>query len=175
MKQLFVLLITVGLSLTIQAQNEKLIVPWPESWIIGSKQKTNTITTVELIPAGEKIDTWSILGTTQTNSSLKGAANSAVEAVMNAAFSEAKKNASNPTLTLIDKKEDGTNPWILFKIEAAGSASDKIPESSLYYVIADGQALYSNFVAIKQTSLSTDFTNRWSGIFKSSQFVKMSP
>ncbi len=171
MKQFLILLITAGLSLAVVAQNDKLIVPWPESWKIFSKQKTQTTSNVVFIPGAEKIDNWSILGT-QTSSSIRSSATSSVDAAMKAAFNDAKKNATSPILTVIDKKEDEKTPWILFKIEGAGLKTDHSPESFLYYVIAGDNAVYSNSVAIKQATLPTDFTNRWTGIFKSSQFIK---
>lgn len=174
MKQLFILLITIGFTTTAVAQNSRLIVPWPETWKIGSEQKNHTMKMVELIPNNETIDKWTIIGTTQTYTTFKGLGNSSIESVMNTTFNEAKKNAINPTLTLIDKKEDGKNPWILFKIEAAGFKNDNTPESQLYYVVVGDNTLYSNFVAIKVATLSKEFLTHWTNIFKLSQFVNVS-
>jgi|SRR5580693_8300932 len=171
MKHLLLFLIPVCFSIPVIAQNERFIIPWPETWKIGSQEKTPTMSMVELIPNNEKIDKWTIIGTTTI---LKDKENTPIELAMNITFNEEKKNAINPTLTFIDKKEDGKNPWILFKIEAGGFKNDKTPESQLYYVIESETALYSNFVAIKEASLSKEFTNHWTGIFKSGQFIKQS-
>jgi hypothetical protein len=124
---------------------------------------------VELIPNNEKTDNWTIIGTTTIYNEKE---NTPIKLFMNITFNEAKRNAINPTLLLIDKKEDGKNPWILFKIEALGYKNDKTPESQLYYIVEGETALYSNFVAIKEASLSKEFTDHWTGIFKSSKFIK---
>ena len=129
---------------------------------------------VELVPNNESVDKWTIIGTTQTYTSLKGLKNLPIESVMNTTFNEAKKTAINPTLTFIEKKEDGKNPWILFKIESPSFKNDTNPESQLYYVIAGDDALYSNFVAIKSATLSKEFTDHWTGIFKTSLLIQVS-
>lgn len=123
----------------------------------------------EYLPKKESIDSWTILGTTMI---YKGKAGVPIEAPMNIMFNGAKKNAINPTLTVIDKKVDGDNPWILFKIEAEGFTNDKTPESQLYYIIEGENDLYSNFVAIKKSSLPAEFVDQWTAIFKASQFKK---
>jgi hypothetical protein len=175
MKQLLIFLITVCFYTSVFAQNERLVVPWPETWKIGSEQKNKTMKMVELVPNNESVDKWTIIGTTQTYTTLKGLGNSPIENIMNVTFDQAKKNAIDPKLTFIEKKEDGKNPWILFKIESASFKNDKNPESELYYVVAGDEALYSNFVAIKSASLTGEFTGHWTAIFKSSQLVKLSP
>ncbi len=171
MKQLLILLFTVCFSVSAIAQTERLVIPWPENWKIESEEKTRTMSMAELIPGNEKIDSWTIIGTTTI---FKDKENTPIETMMNITFNEAKKNAINPTLTLFDKKVDGKNPWILFKIEAGGYKNSKTPESRLFYLIEGETALYSNFVAIKEATLSKEFTDRWTNVFKLSQFVKQS-
>jgi hypothetical protein len=171
MRKSLILLFIVCFSVSAIAQTERLVVPWPENWKIGSEENTRTMSMSELIPNNEKIDNWTIIGTTTVS---KDKENTPIESVMNVTFNQAKKNAINPTLTLIDKKEDGKNPWILFKIEAAEYKDSKTAESQLYYIIEGETALYSNFVAIKEASLSREFTDRWTRVFKLSRFVKQS-
>jgi hypothetical protein len=169
MKQLLILLFFMGFAVSGIAQTERLVIPWPENWKIGTEQKNHTVNTVELISSTEKMDSWTILGSMESN---KGTGNSAMETSMNATFNEVKKNAINPILTFIDKKEVAKNPWILFKIEAAENKNNNIPESRLYYIVQGDDALYSNFVAIKEATLSKEFTKHWTGIFKLSRLVK---
>jgi hypothetical protein len=171
MKQLLIFLFSIGLFIQAIAQNERLIIPWPETWKIGSQEKNHTMSMVELIPNNEKIDQWTIIGTTTI---LTGKQDIPIESMMNITFNEAKKTAVNPTLTFIDKKEDGKNPWILFKIESASYKKNNNPESQLFYIIAGDEALYSNFVAIKESTLSKEFVDHWKGLFKSSKFIKLS-
>ena len=170
MKQVLIFLFPICFFEPAIAQTERLVIPWPETWKISSQQKNHTMTLVELIPNNEKIDKWSIIGTTTI---FTGEQDAPIESTMNITFDQAKKNAINPILTLIDKKEDGKNPWILFKIEAGGFKNDNTPESQLYYVIEGENALYSNFVAIKESTLSKEFVDHWKGLFKSSKFVKL--
>lgn len=171
MKQVLIFFFTIGFFIPAIAQNEKLVIPWPETWKIGSQEKNRTMSMVELIPNNEKIDQWTIIGTTTI---MIGKQDAPIEATMNATFNQAKKNAINPTLTLIDKKANGKNPWILFKIEAAIHQNNSSPESQLFYIVEGETALYSNFVAIKQATLSKEFTDHWTGIFKSSKLIQVS-
>ncbi len=171
MKLLLIVLFIGCFTVSSVAQTERLVIPWPENWKIGAEQKNYTGNTVELISSTEKMDSWTILGTMK---SIKGTENSTIESSMNATFNEVKKNAINPILTLIDKKEDAKNPWILFKIEAAENKNNNTPESRLYYVVRGNDALYSNYVAIKEATLSKEFTNHWAAIFKLSKIVGQS-
>jgi hypothetical protein len=171
MKQLLILLFPICFFIPAIGQTERLIIPWPESWKIGSQEKNHSMSMVELIPTNENIDHWTIIGTTTIFTGKQGVP---IEAMMNITFNEAKKTASNPMLTLIDKKEDGKNPWILFKIEAASYKNNVNPESQLFYITEGDEAVYSNFVAIKESTLSKEFVDHWKGIFKSSKFVKLS-
>ncbi len=142
MKQLLIFLFSIVFFIPAIAQNEKLVIPWPETWKIGSQEKTHTMSMVELIPNNEKIDQWTIIRTTII---LNGKHDAPIEATMNSTFNQAKKNAINPTLTLIDKKADGKNPWILFKIEAAVHQNNNSPESQLFYVVEGETALLLQF------------------------------
>jgi len=47
----------------------------------------------------------------------------------------------------------------------------KNPESQLYYIVQGNCSLYSNFVAIKEKSLTNEFVGKWKRVFKSSEFV----
>jgi hypothetical protein len=124
---------------------------------------------MEYIPKKEDINQWSIIGTTNI---YIGKARISIEAPMKITFSRAQQNAIHPTLTLIDKNAEGDHPWILFKIEAEGFKNDPQPESQLYYVIEGENDLFSNFVAVKKSILTKEFIDKWSEIFKTSQFTK---
>ena len=103
--------------------------------------------------------------------SIKGAKNVPMDKAMNLMYDQAKQNAPDATLTLIEKNETSKNHWILFKIEAPRFKNDKRPESQLYYVIQGESSLYSNFVALKEKKLSDDFVNKWKEIFKASELT----
>jgi hypothetical protein len=149
---------------------ENLKIVWPEEykWKVGSSQENESIHMLELIPGDEKIEKWSIMGTMM---SIKGAKNVPMDKAMNLMYDQARQNAPDATVTLIEKNEEDKNPWIIFKIEAPRFKNDKRPESQLYYVIQGQSSLYSNFVALKEKKLSDDFVNKWKEIFKSSELV----
>jgi hypothetical protein len=169
MKYLLFALVFLVLSIPAWSQSDNLKIPWPTDWKIATNQKTRTQVMMEYIPKTEDIDHWSTIGTTNI---FIGKAGVPIETTMNITFSGAQKTAINPVLTLIDKNAEGDHPWILFKIEAKGFKSDPHPESQLYYVVEGENDLFSNFVALKKSSLPKDFVDNWTAIFKSSQFTK---
>jgi hypothetical protein len=169
MKYLLFAWVFLALSIPGWSQSYSLKIPWPTDWKIATNQKTRTQVMMEYIPRTEDIDHWSTIGTTNI---FIGKAGVPIEATMNITFSGAQKTAINPVLTLIDKNAEGDHPWILFKIEAEGFKSDPHPESQLYYVVEGENDLFSNFVALKKSSLPKDFVDNWTAIFKSSQFTK---
>ena len=71
MKQVLIFLFSICFFIPAIAQNERLIIPWPETWKIGSQEKTHTMSMVELIPNNEKIDQWTIIGTTTILTNIK--------------------------------------------------------------------------------------------------------
>ena len=153
-----------------QSTIENLKIVWPEEykWKVGSNQEDQTQQMIELIPGNETIDKWTIIGTMM---STKGAKNVPMDVAMNTMFDQAKQNAIKPTLTLIERNDTAKNAWIIFKIEAPKFKNDKNPESQLYYIIQGQSSLYSNFVAIKEKTLSKDFVDKWTKVFKSSELV----
>jgi hypothetical protein len=171
MKHIFLLLAIVSTyGYAVGQGRETLKIIWPEEykWKIGSNQENESIHMMELIPGDEKIEKWTIIGTMM---SIKGAKNVTMDKAMNLMFDQAKQNAPDATLTLIEKDETVKHPWVIFKIEAPRFKNDKKPESQLYYVIQGESSLYSNFVAVKEKKLSDDFVTRWKAVFKSSELV----
>ena len=153
-----------------QSTTENLKIVWPEEykWKVGSNQEDQAQQMIELIPGNETVDKWTIIGTMM---SIKGAKNIPMDIAMNTMFDQAKQNAIKPTLTLIERNDTARNAWIIFKIEAPKFKNDKNPESQLYYIIQGQSSLYSNFVAIKEKTLSKAFIEKWAKIFKSSELV----
>lgn len=172
MKRLLFLisLITLTIGTFGQTKIENLKILWPEEykWKIGTNQEDKTQHMMELIPGDESIDKWTIIG---TMISLKGLKNVPMDVAMNIMFDQAKQNAIKPTLTLVEKNDTTKNAWIIFKIEAPRFKNDKNPESQLYYIIQGQSSLYSNFVATKEKSLSKDFIDKWTKVFKSSELL----
>lgn len=159
-------------SLKAQQKGENLKIVWPEEykWKVGSNQENEQMHLMELVPGNETVKKWSIMGTML---SIKGATNVPMDAAMNMMFDQAKQAAPKAKLTFIEKDEKSEHPWILFKIEAPSFKNDKTPESQLYYVTQGSSSLYSNFVALKEATLSQDFVDKWIKIFKNSEFVSL--
>jgi hypothetical protein len=171
MKRLLLLSVLAILTGHAFGQNqETLKINWPDEykWKIGADQKDGTQQMIEIIPGNESIDKWTIIGTML---SIKDVHNVPMDAAMNLMFDQAKKDAISPTLTLIEKNDTATSPWIIFKIEASGFQDDKTPESQLYYIIQGKAALYSNFIAIKEKRLPEEFVIKWTKIFKNSELT----
>ncbi len=153
-----------------QTKTETLKITWPEEykWKIGSTQEDDKQRMVEFIPGNETIDNWTIIGTLL---SIKGVTGVPMDVAMNLMFEQARQTAIKPGLTLIERNDTAKHPWIIFKIETSKFKNDPNPESQLYYIIQGEMSLYSNFVAIKEKTLSKEFVARWSTIFKSSELV----
>ena len=169
-RQLIIICLTLTcLAMTSQAQ-ENLKIAWPGDikWKIASNQKSGNTRMVELIPENETTNNWTILGTMV---SIMGAKPMAVEKYMNMTFNQTVKNAPKAKLTMIEKGVTSGYPWILFRVESPGFKNSKIPESQLYYIIQSRNALYSNFVAVKQPSLGVLFVEKWVKVFKNSALV----
>src|SRR5688572_21445656 len=112
MKSILTLLsIFLVCNISLAQSQENLKIVWPEEykWKIGSNQENESMHILELIPANEKIENWSIMGTMM---SIKGAKNVPVDKAMNLMYDQAKQNAPKATLTLIEKDEAAKNPWI---------------------------------------------------------------
>jgi len=164
MKKQFPLICFIILSIADLAMaQENLKIAWPGEykWKIGSNQKSGNTRMVELIPGNETLNNWTIIGTMV---SLMGSTRVSVEQAMNMTYNQTLKNAPQARLKMVEKGTKASAPWILFRIESPR-------ESQLYYVIQGKQALYSNFVAIKQPTLGVLFVEKWVRVFKASDLA----
>lgn len=174
MKKVLILFCSIFISISTFAQTqtkgENLKIDWPDeyNWKIGSNQEDESQHMIELVPGNESVEKWTIIG---TMISMKGIKNVPMDVAMNIMFEQAKKNAIKPTLTPVTRNDTARNPWIIFKIEAPKFKNDKNPESQLFYVIQGNTALYTNFIAIKEKTLSKEFVDKWTNVFKKSELV----
>lgn len=152
-----------------QARQETLKIFWPKeyNWKIGSNQKTATQQMVELIPGNETLKDWSIIGAMLL---LKGA-QKPLSTIPPVILSSMQKRAKNAKLLVIEQSPTNGYNWIMFKIQASGFYDSPKPESQLYYVIQGRSALFINFVAVKQATLSPLFLEKWARIFKQSKIT----
>jgi len=172
-KRTLIILLTLITTSTLafcQDKREGLKITWPETytWKVGSDQENDSQHLVEMVPAEQTVDNWTIMVTMQT---LKGMVNVPVATIPEALMSQAQKTAPEAKLTIFEKDEKAKTPWILFKIESPSFTNDPQPESQLYYVIQGQTSLFINFVAVKRRGLTDGFESEWKLVFKSSELV----
>lgn len=153
-----------------QQAGESLMLNWPENenWKIGDDQENAQQHVLDLIHSNETIDKWTELG---NMTSIKGVKGVPVDKAMNLMFDQAKQNSPKAKLTFIEKDENAEFPWIIFTIESPSFKNDKTPESQLWYIVQGKQALYTNFRAVKQPSLSNELKTKWIAFFKTGKIV----
>ena len=149
---------------------ESLMLDWPDSenWKVGDDQENEQQHVIDLIHSNETIDKWTELG---NMTSIKGVTGVPMDKAMNLMFDQAKQNAPKAKLTFIEQDENTEYPWIIFTIEAPGFKNDKTPESQLWYIVQGKQALYTNFRAVKQATISPELKDKWTKFFKTGKIV----
>jgi tetratricopeptide (TPR) repeat protein len=149
---------------------ESFMLHWPESenWKIGSNQEDAKMTMLELIHSNETFENWTEIGTC---TAYKNAVNIPCDVAMNMMFEQSKKNSPKAKLTFIEKDEKAEFPWIIFTIECPNFKNDKNPESQLWYIIQGKTSLYTNFRAIKKSSIPNDLKEKWTSFFKSGKII----
>ena len=172
MRRLIILtfLIPFAINLFGQTKSESLKIIWPEEykWKIGSNQENNTMHFMELIPGNEKITKWTMMGTMM---SLKNVKITSTDQVVQMYTESSLKESPKAKLTVIEKSDSTKNIWVLYKIETPSFPNDPKPESQLFYALQGDTTLYVNFIAIKEKTLSEDFINKWTKVFKTSELV----
>jgi len=153
-----------------QRGGESLMLDWPENenWKIGSSQENEKMAMLELIHSDETLEKWTEFGSMM---SIKGATNIPMDKAMNMMFDQTKINAPKAKLTFIEKDESAEYPWIIFTIESPNFKNDKTPESQLWYIVQGKTALYTNFRAVKQSSIPADEKDDWIKFFKTGKIV----
>lgn len=153
-----------------QHQGESLMLNWPaeENWIVGDDQENSEQRVLDLIHANETIDKWTELANMTT---IKGVKGIPVDKAMALMYAQSKQEATKAKLTFIDKDDSAVYPWIIFTIESPSFKNDKTPESQLWYIVQGKQALYANFIAFKQPTISTEQKAKWMVFFKTGKIV----
>lgn len=153
-----------------QQDGESLKLHWPESenWKVGSNQGNEEMTMLELIPSNETFENWTEIG---TMIAIKGAKKIPMDKAMNMMFEQSKKNSPKAKLTFIEKDENVKFPWIIFTIECPNFKDDKKPESQLWYIVQGKTSLYTNFRAVKRSSIPTNLKDKWIKFFKTGEIV----
>ena len=169
-KLLFIVTLVTSTVFAFGQTQEMLKIVWAEEykWKIGSNQENKSIHMIEIIPENETIDSWTVIGTMM---SYKGVKIAKTDQVVEIFRQSSLKASSKATLTVLESNDTTKNIWVLFKVETPSFPNDPKPESQLYYAIQGEMTLYVNFIAIKEKKLPKDFVDKWSKIFKDSEFV----
>ncbi|QOW09867.1 hypothetical protein Q73A0000_05565 [Kaistella flava (ex Peng et al. 2021)] len=171
MKKLLFLVTLFTFTVSVFGQTqENLKTHWAEEykWKIGSNQEDNSSHMIELLSGNETFDNWTILGTMMSYKNVKiSNTDQIVELYRKASIKESPK----AKLAILETNETAKNIWVLFKVETPSFPNDPKPESQLYYATQGETTLYVNFIAIKEKKLSKDFVEKWSKVFKDSEFV----
>lgn len=174
MKKYLLLLcfILAALIKTLYAQTgqENLKIAWPGeyNWKVGANQQVKNARMIELVPANETINKWTIIATML---SMQGIKNISMNTAVKMTFDKMRANSPKARLVVIERNDKVKNPWIIFKIESPYFTNSKTPESQLYYIIQGNTSLYINFVAVKQDMLGPLFIEKWTKVFKASLLV----
>lgn len=153
-----------------QQTGESLMLDWPETenWKVGSNQENEQMAMLELIHSNETLEKWTEFGSMM---SIKGVKNIPMDKAMNMMYDQAKLNSPKAKLTFIEKDESVECPWIIFTIEAPSFKNDTTPESQLWYIVQGKTSLYTNFRAIKQSTVPADLKDKWIKFFKTGKVI----
>ncbi|MBI3258547.1 MAG: tetratricopeptide repeat protein [Ignavibacteriae bacterium] len=145
-----------------------LVLPESEDWKIGDDQENAEQHVIDFVHKNETVDKWTELC---NMTKVKIATSVPITVPMNYLYEQAKKNAPEAKLTLIEKDENAEFPWIIFTIESPKFNNDDTPESQLWYVVLGKQALYNNFRAIKEATIPNELKEKWAAFFKTAKVV----
>jgi hypothetical protein len=166
----FVLLFCFSAASYAQEKTENLKITWPEEykWRIASSTEDSLSHILEIIPGDESLKKWSILGYMQ---SVKRVVVPNLDIIINAYSKGALKDSPKGKFTVLEKDAGVKHFWILYKLETPNFPDDPTPESQLWYIIQGDKAMYVNFVAIKEATLSDSFVAKWTKVFKGSELT----
>ena len=147
---------------------ESLSLDWPdeENWNLANHQENQGVTMIELTRNNETLENWSELGSMVSYNNVSGMS---MEAAMNLMLTSSKANSPNVEQLLIEKDETGEYPWVIFKMENAGSANS--PEAQIWYVTQGKQTLFTAFRAVRKSEISDDLQTKWVKFFKSGKVI----
>ncbi len=174
MKQIALFILSLSLSNVLLAQGPKktetLKISWPEeyNWKTLESHDDKKTSLVEMIPAKDKPDNWSMFATMM---SFKDVKITTTNKVVQTYKESSRKESPRAKVTVLESNDSAINKFVLFKIETESFPEDPRPESQLYYAIQGESTLYVNFVAVKEPELSAQFVDKWSKVFKGAEFV----
>ncbi|MES2680916.1 MAG: hypothetical protein V4635_13575 [Bacteroidota bacterium] len=153
-----------------QKKIESLRISWPEeyNWKTLESHDDKKTGLVEMIPAADKPDNWTIFATMMSFKDIKIVS---TNKVVQTYKESSRKESPRTSLTVLENNDSAAHKYVIFKIETESFPEDPRPESQMYYAVQGESTLYVNFVAVREKELSSDFVNKWTRIFKGAEFV----
>lgn len=153
-----------------QLPGESLQINWPESenWKIGVEVDNETTHDVDMIHSNETLEAWTEI---VTMTIVKNTSRVPMDEAMKLTLEESKKRFGDVALTFIEKDENTEYPWIIFTVESPSPKSYEATEARVWYIVQGKQALFTNFVAIKQATVSPEMKAKWVKVFKATKVV----
>lgn len=148
---------------------ESLALDWPdeENWQLANRQQEKIMTMLELTRNGETVENWSELG---TMISYNGVSGMSMDAAMELFLKTAKQQSPNVKQSLVEKNENTKYPWVIFKMEYAGSKDSS--ESQLWYVTQGNKTLFAAFRAIRKNEIPNSKLAEWIKFFKNGTIIQ---
>jgi hypothetical protein len=142
---------------TIQFDNR----PWKAAW----SEKTNYITTIEYLPAGEDINLWNELITTQF---MPGLEKVSVKEFGNRFFNGLKKSGVIYTVDILANKPD------LLMFEFRVEQPSNLQQDEIQKIVKTKEGLYAIHYAIKKLDMGKENRQKWIEHIKNSSLKNQS-
>lgn len=151
-------------------KGELLRLDWPdeEGWKLGQCQENEKMLMCELLRDDETFENWTELGTMTVHKSVRGRD---VEEMMALFFAVTKKSCAKAKLTVLEKRTEVPNPWVIFSIECKKYEDGTGPESQVWHVIQGRDSLYSNQRALKVARIPEQKKKELVEFFKTTRLV----
>lgn len=159
-----ILLVLLVFHVNAQRQREALQTEWPPEYKWQVAKRTSS--QVYIIPGYEQVNSATIIGVIAAES---GVRLSTVDTIV--AYYRNQLDTGS-ILTVLDRSQDPTHLWVLFKVETPKTEKYPEPEADLYYVAQGDYALFDTHVAIKAPALTDTFITKWSAVLKASRIAK---
>ncbi len=151
---------------TAAAVTEGVVIDWPQDngpWKQVDSRDDSTMSVVVLRREREIGKNWTELG---MMTSMKRVYRAHPDSAMKVIHAEARKQAVDPRLTVLDRGVTDERPWVIFSIESASWGADHHAESQIYYVVQGKAALYIVHRDVRRATLTPREVKQWVKVFR---------
>lgn len=170
MKKYFVILGLIFSCFLSAQKSDSLRLEFPKKYNLKleAKQENSKMKMLEWIPKGKNWDNYDIIATMIT---LKDGAKIPLELLKQNQYKIAVEKTEGLKLTDLEKNKEGEREYILFKMEAKSYKNSPNTESQLFYFTKAENDLFICISALRTESLSKEFVDEWTKVFKESQII----